>query len=224
MHNTDSHPSNISQLWESQRERSCPHGPPVPEGTSAIKLVPGRLIHITEVRRGQLLQYMDDPRTIPPVGGFAVLLGKPSGAKQTGFTTHWHILPTSDYTHNSALVLPTTVIRPCTCEPCPARRNQHGPIWSGPRSAPSPCHRCSQGFLIKTGEEHALRNLPWLPCYCCMMLKEVQQMSCTLVNFWRKHQAYYCYYCCYYCSAWTYVVAIRSKGSVRWPRREREHL
>lgn len=73
------HPSHISQLGKSQSKGGRPHGPSVAKGAPTIKLVPGWLKNITELRGGQLLQYMDDPTAITAVWGFTVLLSKPFG-------------------------------------------------------------------------------------------------------------------------------------------------
>lgn len=79
------HPFNISQIRESQCEGGCPHGSPVAKGASTVKLVPGWLVHITELRGGQLLQHLDHPRTITTTRGCTVLLCKPRGVRHQGF-------------------------------------------------------------------------------------------------------------------------------------------
>ena len=78
------HPFNINWIGESQCEGGRPHGSPIPEGASTIKLVPGRLVHITELRGGQLFQHLDHSRTITTTWGRTVLLSKPRGVRHQG--------------------------------------------------------------------------------------------------------------------------------------------
>lgn len=78
------HPFNISQIRKSQCEGSGPHGPAIAKGTTAVELVPSRLVHITELRRGQLLQHLDHARTITTTWGRTVLLSEPAGLRHQG--------------------------------------------------------------------------------------------------------------------------------------------
>lgn len=79
MHVT-THPFNISQIGESQREGGCPHGPSIAKRASTIELGPSWLVHITEPGGGQLLQHLDHPSTITATGRCTVLLRKPREA------------------------------------------------------------------------------------------------------------------------------------------------
>lgn len=80
------HLFNISQVREGQRKGSCPHCPTVPKGAPTIKLVPGWLVHITELGGGQLLQHLDHPRTITTTRGCTVLLSKSEGMRYLRFS------------------------------------------------------------------------------------------------------------------------------------------
>lgn len=75
----DTHPSHVGHLRKSQSKGSRPHGPSVPEGASAVKLVPGRLENIAELGGGELFQHMDDSTAVATVWGFTVLLSEPLG-------------------------------------------------------------------------------------------------------------------------------------------------
>lgn len=78
------HPVDISRIRESQCEGGRPHGSPVPKGASTIELVPGRLVHIAELRGGQLLQHLDHSRAVTTTRGCTVLLSKPRGETHQG--------------------------------------------------------------------------------------------------------------------------------------------
>lgn len=75
----NAHLLHISWFVESQCKGGRPHGSPVPKGAPTIKLVSGRLVHVTELRGGQLLQHLDHSGSIPAARGRTVLLSKPRG-------------------------------------------------------------------------------------------------------------------------------------------------
>lgn len=73
----------ISHIGESQSKGGRPHGSSVAEGASAVKLIPGRLVHVAELRGRQLLQHLDHSGTVAASRGCAVLLREPVEVRNT---------------------------------------------------------------------------------------------------------------------------------------------
>lgn len=49
------HLFHIRHIREGQCKGDCPHGSPIAERAPAVELVPGWLVHVAELRGGQLL-------------------------------------------------------------------------------------------------------------------------------------------------------------------------